>query len=157
MLGAQLVKDHGAALRVIADELDSHVVLDRLDQLLGKLLERHKWLGELDARDFPMSGGRVFSLRRRLHPPIAAAHGRAGLAQHIAAHHLAQPEGAQRGQLEAGVALEDVAERVGPLVAIFRRIRRSSHSSAVENDYERPHQTPMGCQAVFISTVSRIQ
>ena len=52
-----------------------------------------------------------------------------------------------------------MAERIGALVTVFRCIRRMTDSDAVENENERAHfaQTPIGCHAVFISIVSRIQ
>ena len=54
---------------------------------------------------------------------------------------------------------EDMTERVGAFITVVRRVWRVTDSDAVENDDERAHRryNPIGCQAVFISTVSRIQ
>ncbi len=55
--------------------------------------------------------------------------------------------------------LENVTERVRASIAICIGVGGVSDSDTVEYDNERAHcgYTPIGCQAVFISTVSRIQ
>ena len=58
-------------------------------------------------------------------------------------------------------SLEDVAKRVRAFIAVLRRVRRVPDADAVEHEEQRAHvdtaYNPIGCQAVFISTVSMIQ
>ena len=76
VLGAQLRKNRGAALRVVADELHSGVALDGAHQVVGKALEGGEWFFENNTRDFPMAGSRVLARGAFLHFPVAALVGR---------------------------------------------------------------------------------
>ena len=70
-----------------------------------------------------------------------------------------QPELAEVRQTKLGHLFQNMAERVRAFVVVLRCVRRVPDPDAVENNNERAHvaHTPIGCHAVFISTVSRIQ
>ena len=73
------------------------------------------------------------------------------------AENFAEAEGGKYWQLQILVVFKNVAERVRARVVVFFSIRCGANADAVEDNQQRAHQTPMGCQAVLNSTVSRIQ
>ena len=73
-------------------------------------------------------------------------------------HQLAEAELGEGGEGQVRRLFEDVPKRVRAFVAVVSGVRGMANPDAIQDNHERAHaQSPIGCQAVFISTVSRIQ
>ncbi len=157
MLRAEFFENGRAAARVIADEVNVCFALDCAHEFVGKSFEDGKRFLENDARDFPMARGRILAGGR---VPASGQSWRDVFFLRLARHPEAGPGLTSRDSAaqSCGNRLEDVPERVRSFIAVlaasgaFPMPTLSRTMSSARTTY-----SPIGCQAVFISTVSRIQ
>ena len=141
----------------IADETHRRLAFDGADQLVGKTFERCERLIEYYSREFPMPGGGVFAGGPLSHPSITAPE----VTNILAQSSTIQPALTKR---DSASVSRDACSKICPSV-----LAPSSPYSAASGAPPMPAlsrtmtsartapQRPIGCQAVFISTVSRIQ
>ncbi len=134
MFLSQFGQDLRAAARVIPDETDPGVARDFSHELIGKTLEGRERFLQHDPGNLPMPAGRVLARGALSH----AAKTRARLA--LTAQHSREPERVQIRQSQIRALRQNVPERIGAIVAVFRSVRRMTHAHAVENQNKRAHE-----------------
>ena len=133
---AQLVENRRAGGGLVAQRAAADRPLKFLDEILREAVrERRERLRELNARDFPVTGGRVLA-GGNLAQLAEAALGRFHPAGEARAVDVRQPQLHHMRQVRvAGV--DDMAERIRALVAVLRSVRQFADAHAVQNDDDR--------------------
>ena len=93
----------------------------------------------MNAGNFPVPGGAVFSRRCRVHQ-TPCAHGGISQVNLVERCDVAESARHQGGEIEASDGGSEVPERVASFVTVRRGIRCRTGADAVENDYRRASQ-----------------
>jgi hypothetical protein len=98
-----------------------------------------KRLLDVNAGNFPMSGGAVLPRRSGIHQTPCASRLASGV-RAFERHNVSEPALRQVGKIEAPNSRRDVAECVTPGVAICFRVRRRAGTDTIEDDYRGAFQ-----------------
>ena len=140
MFRTSLRDDDRATGDFVSEEFDAGRRFDGLDEFGWKSFEDGEGIFGNGPGDFPVAGGGVFA--DGLFGHSGAGRGWIGARGRVVGGtgaDVAEAEAVEGGKFEGGDSVEDVGERVGTFVAVFRSVGGVADADGVQDDEEGFH------------------